>query len=163
MEHAKLRKGKEYYCLVGDRWYLTMAVIKVKYVGSANYEYNDDLVFVDHDVDGYIHRFGVDTEDIYPLDLDILKAVLHNERQTRRIIEHPKTFDHTNAKERVLGWIATLNVTDQKALMVRFQEQNPSLVKSGKYLASKFKMKDWHDIMGGYFHYKFPKVEVPEF
>ena len=157
----KLIKGHSYYCLIGDNWHLTMAVIKIKYVGPANYKYNSDLVFVEHNVDGYVHRFGADTKDIYPLDMDILKAVLHNERQTRRIIEHPKTYDLSNAKERVLGWIATLNVTDQKALAVKFHDHFPLLVKKGQYLTSKFKITDWHELMHDYFRYKYPKIEVP--
>ena len=170
MDHKKLVKGNSYYCLVGDSWCLTMAVIKVEYVGPANYKYNDDLVFVDHDIDGYIHRFGVDTKDLYPPDKTILKAVLHNERRTRQVIEHPKQFDHANAREFVFKWFATLLETDQKALVLRFRELYPSLVKdkySGPttniFLTSKFKMKHWTELMHGYFDYKFPRVDVPEF
>lgn len=163
MDAKKLKKGNMYYCLVGDCWYLAFAIVKAKYISNADYQYNDNLVFMEQNVDGIKFRFGMETDKIYPLDKEILSAVMHNERQTRRIIEHDKTFDHKNAKEKIEGWISTLLKTDQKALRSRYREVYPHLVKTnGEFLSSKFKMKDWNKLMHLYFDYKYPKVKVPK-
>ena len=164
MDVKKLKKGHYYYCLIGERWHLSMAIVKVKYIGSYDYPYNHDLVSVEQNINGFVHRFGIDARHIYPLDKRIISPVLHNDRQSRRIIEHPKTYNHTNAKERILGWIKTLPETDQKALMVEIRRTRPNLISAkSEYLTSKFKMKEWDHLMHGYFHLKYPTVEVPEF
>lgn len=163
MNAKKLKKGSMYYCLVGERWYPTLAIVKAKYINNAGYPYNPDLVFMEQGVDRYLHRFEIDAQNIYPLNKKIISAVLHNERQSRRVIEHDKTFDHTDAKEKIEGWIATLPETDQKALRARFREKYPDLVKKdGSFLASKFKMEDWHNLMRLYFTYKYPQVDIPK-
>ena len=163
MKTENLKKGEIYYCLIGDNWYPYFGIVKAKYISNAGWPYNDDLVVMEQNIDGVIHRFEADTSKIYSLDKDIITAILHNEKQTRRIIEHDKTFDHQNAREKVEGWIATLLETDQKALRARYREVYPALVKpNGKFLSSKFKMKDWNELMHLYFDYKYPKVKVPE-
>lgn len=162
MNAQKLKKGAMYYCLIGGTWYPEYAVIKAKYIGNAGYSGNNDLVFMEQNIDGIIHRFEAESRLIYPVDTKILAAFLHNERQTRRIVEHPKQYDCKDAKEKIFGWIATLLKTDQKALAVKFREHYPSLVTSkGVYLTSKFKVKDWNELLHGYFYYKYPKVKIP--
>jgi len=162
MNAQKLKKGTMYYCLIGEHWHLAFAIVKAKYISNAGYPYNRDLVFMEQNIDGVKYRFGMSASNIYPLDKEILSAVLHNERQTRRIIEHDKTYDHKNAKEKIEGWISTLLETDQKALRARYREAYPHLVKpNGTFLSSKFKMKHWNDLMRLYFVYKYPKVKVP--
>lgn len=164
MDAKKLKRGTMYYCLVSECWYGDFAIVKAKYISNAGYPYNSDLVFVEQNIDGAIYRFGIDPGKIYPLDKEILSAVWHNERQTRRIIEHDKTFNSKNAKEKIEGWIATLLETDQKALRVRYREAYPDLVKpSGEFLGSKFKIKHWNDLINLYFNYKYPKVKVPKY
>jgi len=163
MKKQNLEKGKTYYCLVGGHWSPAYALVKAKYINSAGYSGNPQLVFMEQNVDGVIHRFEADADKIYPLDKEILSAVLHNDRQTRRIIEHDKTYDHKNAKEKIEGWIATLLETDQKALRARYREMRPRLVRAdGTFLGSKFKMVDWSEVMRLYFSYKYPKVKIPE-
>lgn len=164
MKTKELKKEVTYYCLIGDCWHPSFAIVKAKYINNAGYPYNSDLVFMEQNLNGVIHRFEADARKIYPLNKEILSAVLHNERQGRRIIEHDKTYDHKNAKEKIEGWIATLLRTDQKALRARYREAYPSLVKpDGTFLSSKFKMKHWRDLMHLYFNYKYPRVKVPSF
>lgn len=162
MQAKKLKKGTMYYCLVGEYWHLAMAIVKAKYISNAGYPYNHDLVFMEQEIDGITHRFGLDAKKIYPLNKEIISAVLHNERQTRRIIEHDKTYNHKNAKVKIEVWIGTLLETDQKALRMRFREMYPNLVKpNGTFLVSKFKMKHWNELMHLYFNYKYPKIKIP--
>ena len=162
MKPKNLKEGTTYYCLIGDDWPPEFGIVKAKYINNAGYPYNHDLVFMEQTIDGVIHRFQADARKIFPLDKEILSAVLHNERQTRRIIEHDKQFDHKNAREKIEGWIATLSESDQKALRVRVREVYPQLVKSdGPFLSSKFKIKDWNEAMHLYFDFKYPRVEVP--
>lgn len=163
MNAKKLKKGTMYYCLIGARWYPSIALVKAEYIGNEGYKYNDDLVLMKQNIDGVEHYFGVDAQNIYPLNKKLITAILHNERQTRRIIEHDKTFDHKNAKEKIEGWISTLLETDQKALRVRYREVYSHLVKpNGEFLSSKFKMENWNELMHLYFDYKYPKVKIPE-
>ena len=164
MDNKKLVKGKEYYCLVGERWFASLAIVKVTYIGSYNYPYNDNLVSVEQDIDGFKSQFGIDAGHLYPLDKRVISAVLHNDRQSRRIIEHPKTYNIKNAKTLIFGWIDTLLEADRKALMIGVRKERPELVSAdGKYLTSKFKMNDWDGLMRGYFAFKYTKVEVPDF
>ena len=162
MKAKKLVIGTMYYCLIGDYWPPEFAIVKAKYINNAGYPYNHDLVFMEQKIDGVIHQFQADAGKIYPLNKAILSAVLHNERQGRRILEHPKQFDHKNAREKIGGWIATLPESDQKALRSRFREVYPQLVKpDGAFLSSKFKMEDWNEVMHLYFNIKFPRVSLP--
>lgn len=164
MKTKNLKKEQMYYCLIGENWYPIFAIVKAKYIGIAGYPGNHDLVFMEQKVDGIVHRFEIETENIYPPDKKIISAVIHNERQGRRIIEHDKTYDHTNAKEKIEGWIATLLETDQKALRAKFRSVYPNLVKvDGSFLVSRFKMKNWDEVMHLYWTYKYPKITIPKF
>jgi len=117
---------------------------------------------MEQNVDGVVHRFETTAEKIYPADKEILSAVLHNERQRRRILEHDKAFNHKNAREKIERWIATLPETDQKALRVKYRQAYPGLVKKdGSFFSSKFNMANWYDLMSLYFDYKYPKVKIP--
>ena len=164
MDAKKLKKGETYYVLVGDNWYPCFGVVKAKYIGNAGWPYNSDLVFVEQDIDGVLHRFEADAGEMYPLNKKVLSAILHNMRQTRRVVEHDKGFSSKNAHEKITGWMATLPETDQKAMIARFREGYPHLVsKDGEFFASKFKRSQWNDLLGLYWIYKYPMVEVLEY
>lgn len=164
MNAKKLKKGTVYYCLIGEHWSPTIALVKAEYLGSAGYKYNPDLVFMKQKIDGVEQRFQADASKIYPVNRKLIRAILHNERQSRRIIEHDKSYNHKNAKEKIEGWILTLPKTDQKALRARCRESAPALVTpTGEFLTSKFKMDHWRSLMRLYFDYKYPMVDVPEY
>lgn len=157
---TKLKKGTIYYCLVGLDGNWAHALVRVKYVRPSRY---CDYVYVEQNIDGVTHQFRTMASDMYPLDPKIVSVILHNESQTRRIIDHPKQYDYKNASEKIQAWMSTLAKKDEDALRMRFREGRPNLVRpDGSFKTSKFRMKNWRELMHGYFHYKYPKVEVPE-
>jgi len=163
MKTKKLVKNAEYYVLCGDRWYPSFGVFRARFVGRANYPFNSDLVVMKQNIDGIEHCFEAAADNIYPLKTSLLGLILHNERQRRLGIEHDKSFDMSNACERISGWIHELPEYQQKDLIAIYKSANPHLIgEKGEILKSKFKLRNWDELNCMFLRTKYPLVDIPE-